>query len=154
MTLSTLPRRLLLPLALCCAAAAPWLPAAAEGKIDPVAMTGPDGKPLSKGEIKAIKDFQMLDFNKDGKISRKELMLVPKLYAGFDEADTNHDNYLTMEEVRVFAAKYRARRDAAKAAQAAQAAQTAAQAAPAAPQSAPEPATGSATDAAAIATEK
>ena len=69
--------------------------------------------------VKAIKDFQMLDFNKDGKISRKELMLVPKLYAGFDEADTNKDNYLSLEEVRVFAAKYRARRDAAKAAQAA-----------------------------------
>lgn len=116
---STLSRRLLLPLALCCAAAAPLAPAWAEGQIDPVAMTGPDGKPLSKGEIKAIKDFQMLDFNKDGKISRKELMLVPKLYAGFDEADTNKDNYLSLEEVRVFAAKYRARRDAAKAAQAA-----------------------------------
>lgn len=116
---STLSRSLLMPLALCCAAAAPLAPAWAEGKIDPVAMTGPDGKPLSKGEIKAIKDFQMLDFNKDGKISRKELMLVPKLYAGFDEADTNKDNYLSLEEVRVFAAKYRARRDAAKAAQAA-----------------------------------
>lgn len=116
---STLSRRLLMALALCCAAAAPLAPAWAEGQIDPVAMTGPDGKPLSKGEIKAIKDFQMLDFNKDGKISRKELMLVPKLYAGFDEADTNKDNYLSLEEVRVFAAKYRARRDAAKAAQAA-----------------------------------
>ncbi len=115
----TLSRRLLMPLALCCAAAAPLASAWAEGKIDPVAMTGPDGKPLSKGEIKAIKDFQMLDFNKDGKISRKELMLVPKLYAGFDKADTNKDNYLSLEEVRVFAAKYRARRDAAKAAQAA-----------------------------------
>lgn len=119
MSLSTLPRRLLLPLALCCAAAAPLAPAWAQGKIDPVAMTGPDGKPLSKGEIKAIKDFQMLDFNKDGKISRKELMLVPKLYAGFDEADTNKDDYLSLDEVRVFAAKYRARRDAAKAAAAA-----------------------------------
>ncbi|MBP7351615.1 EF-hand domain-containing protein [Comamonas sp. UBA7528] len=116
---SALSRRLLMPLVLCCAAAASLQPAWAEGQIDPVAMTGPDGKPLSKGEIKAIKDFQMLDFNKDGKISRKELMLVPKLYAGFDEADTNKDNYLSLEEVRVFAAKYRARRDAAKAAQAA-----------------------------------
>ena len=132
MSQPTLPRRLLLPLALCCAAAVPLAPAWAQGKIDPVAMTGPDGKPLSKGEIKAIKDFQMLDFNKDGKISRKELMLVPKLYAGFDEADTNKDNYLTLDEVRVFAAKYRARRDAAKAAQAAAAA-------PAAPQATPEP---------------
>lgn len=119
LSFSPLSRRVLLPLALCCAAAAPWVPAAAQGKIDPVAMTGADGKPLSKGEIKAVKDFQMLDFNKDGKISRKELMLVPKLYAGFDEADINQDNYLSLEEVRAFAATYRARRDAAKAAQAA-----------------------------------
>lgn len=122
---STLSRRLLMPLVLCCAAAASLAPAWAEAQIDPVAMTGPDGKPLSKGEIKAIKDFQILDFNKDGEISRKELMLVPKLYAGFDEADTNKDNYLSLEEVRVFAAKYRARRDAAKAAQAAAAPQPA-----------------------------
>lgn len=117
--LSSLSRRLLLPLALCCAAAAPLAPAWAQGKIDPVAMTGPDGKPLSQGEIKAIKDFQMLDFNQDGKISRKELALVPRLYKSFDEADTNHDGYLTLDEVRDFAAKYRAQRDAAKAAQAA-----------------------------------
>lgn len=151
LSFSPLPRRLLLPLALCCAAAAPLAPAWAQGKIDPVAMTGPDGKPLSKGEIKAIKDFQMLDFNKDGKISRKELMLVPKLYAGFDEADTNHDNYLTMDEVRVFAAKYRARRDAAKAAQAAQ---TAAQPAQAAPQSTPDAATDAGTNLANNASKK
>lgn len=106
-----------LPLTVCLALGAAVAPAWAEGKIDPVNMTGPDGKPLTKGEIKAVKDFQMLDFNKDGKISRKELALVPRLYAGFDEADTNKDNYLTLEEVRAFAIKYRARRDAEKAAQ-------------------------------------
>lgn len=111
--------RLLLSLALCAAAAVPLAPTWAQGQIDPVAMTGPDGKPLSQGEIKAIKDFQMLDFNKDGKISRKELALVPRLYGSFDEADINHDGYLTLDEVRAFAIKYRAQRDAAKAAQAA-----------------------------------
>lgn len=103
-------------LTLCTAAV---LPVWAQGQIDPVTMTGPDGKPLSQGEIKAVKDFQMLDFNKDGKISRKELALVPRLYGSFDEADTNHDGYLTLDEVRAFAIKYRAQRDAAKAAQAA-----------------------------------
>ena len=122
LSLAPLSRRLLLPLALCCAAAAPLTPAWAQGKIDPVAMTGPDGKPLSQGEIKAIKDFQMLDFNQDGKISRKELALVPRLYSSFDAADTNHDGYLTLDEVRAFAIQYRAQRDAAKAAQASAAA--------------------------------
>lgn len=110
--------RLFLSLALCTAATAPLVPAWAQGQIDPATMTGPDGKPLSQGEIKAIRDFQMLDFNKDGKISRKELALVPRLYSSFDEADTDHDGYLTLDEVRAFAIKYRARRDAAKAAQA------------------------------------
>lgn len=123
--------RLLLPLVLCCAAAGPAL---AQGKIDPVAMTGPDGKPLSKGEIKAIQDFQMLDFNKDGKISRNELALVPRLYGSFDEADTNHDGYLSLEEVRAFAVKYRARRNAAKAAAAKSAPAPVPATAPTAPQ--------------------
>lgn len=107
--------RLLLPALLCCAAAAaPAALWAATGKIDTVNMRGPDGKPLTEGEIKAVKDFQMLDFNKDGKISRTELAFVPKLYGSFDEADTNHDGYLSLEEVRAFAGKYRARRDGAK----------------------------------------
>lgn len=77
--------------------------------------------PMSKGEIKAIQQFHMLDFNGDGKLSRKELALVPKLYAAFDEADTNHDGFITLDEVRAFAIKYRAARDEAKAQAAARA---------------------------------
>ena len=67
--------------------------------------------PLSKGEIKAMRDFKLLDFNGDGKISRTEVALFPRLAAAFDEADTNHDNYLSYEEVRAFAVRYRAERD-------------------------------------------
>ena len=111
--------RMLLSALLCCVAAgtlpaALAAPGAGTGKIDTVNMRGPDGKPLTEGEIKAVKDFQMLDFNKDGKISRTELAFVPRLYGSFDDADTNHDGYLSLEEVRAFAGKYRAQRDAAK----------------------------------------
>ncbi|WP_156949789.1 EF-hand domain-containing protein [Simplicispira psychrophila] len=75
------------------------------------APRGPDGAPLSKGEIKAMRDFQLLDFNGDGKISRSEVALFPRLAAAFSEADTNHDNYLNYEEVRAYAVRYRAKRD-------------------------------------------
>mgnify|MGYP006178392393 CR=1 FL=1 len=75
---------------------------------------------LTKGEIKAMREFKLLDFNGDGKLSRTEVKLFPRLSAAFDEADTDHDNYVSYEEVRAFAAKYRAERDRQKAVQAAQ----------------------------------
>ena len=73
-------------------------------------------QPMSKGEAKAIREFQMLDMNGDGKLSRKEVALIPRLAAAFDDADTNKDNYVSLDEVRAFAIKYRAERDRAKAA--------------------------------------
>lgn len=73
--------------------------------------------PLSKGEIKAMQEFKMLDFNGDGKLSRSEVALFPRLSAAFDEADTNHDNFVSYAEVRAFAAKYRAERERKQAAQ-------------------------------------
>lgn len=95
---------------------------------------------LSKGEIKAQQQFKMLDFNQDGKLSRKEVAIIPKLAAAFDETDTNKDGFVSYEEVRAFAIKYRAEREKAKAAQ-----ETAAQAAAAtaAPQSASKSEAGS-----------
>lgn len=73
--------------------------------------------PLTKGEIKAQREFKMLDFNKDGKLSRAEVALFPRLSAAFDEADTDKDGYVSYAEVQAFAAKYRAERDKAKAAE-------------------------------------
>lgn len=72
--------------------------------------------PMSKGEAKAIREFKMLDFNGDGKLSRQEVALVPRLAGAFDAADTNRDGFVTLDEVRAFAVKYRAERDRAKAA--------------------------------------
>ena len=71
---------------------------------------------LSKGEIKAMREFKLLDFNGDGKLSRSEVKLFPRLANAFDEADTDKDNYVSYEEVQVFAAKYRAERDRQRAA--------------------------------------
>lgn len=73
----------------------------------------------TKGERKAMREFKMLDFNGDGKLSRTEVKLFPRLSAAFDEADTDGDGYVSYEEVKVFAAKYRAERDRQRAAQAA-----------------------------------
>jgi hypothetical protein len=75
------------------------------------------GAPLTKGEIKARRDFQLLDFNKDGKLSRTEVALFPRLAAAFDTADTDKDGFVSFEEVEVFALQYRAERAAKAAAQ-------------------------------------
>lgn len=91
----------------------------------PAANHGPERTPpagvaaLSQGEIKAMRDFKLLDFNRDGKISRTEVALFPRLSAAFNDADTDGDGYLSYEEVRAYAVRYRAERDRAKAAQAA-----------------------------------
>lgn len=77
-----------------------------------------NGVQLSKGEIKAQQQFKMLDFNQDGKLSRKEVAIIPRLAAAFDETDTNKDGFVTYEEVRAFAVKYRAEREKAKDAEA------------------------------------
>ena len=61
----------------------------------------------------------MLDFNGDGKLSRSEVKLFPRLAGAFDEADTDGDGFVSYDEVRAFAVKYRAERDRAKATQAA-----------------------------------
>ncbi len=74
---------------------------------------------LTKGEIKAMREFKMLDFNGDGKLSRTEVKLFPRLAAAFDDADTDKDGFVSYEEVRAFTAKYRAERDKQRAAQAA-----------------------------------
>ncbi|MCZ8218537.1 MAG: EF-hand domain-containing protein [Acidovorax sp.] len=70
----------------------------------------------TKGEAKAQRDFKMLDFNGDGKLSRTEVQLFPRLAAAFDDADTDKDGFVSYEEVRVFAAKYREQRDQQRAA--------------------------------------
>ena len=104
-----------------CSAALLGTAATAQGTPALTETAPPQEAALTKGELKAMRDFKMLDFNGDGKLSRTEVKLFPRLSAAFDDADTNHDNYVSYEEVREFAAKYRAERDRQKAAQAAQA---------------------------------
>lgn len=92
---------------------------------------------VSPGELKAQREFKMLDFNGDGKLSRSEVKLFPRLAAAFDDADTDGDGFVSYAEVRAFAAKYRAERDRQRAAAQAAATPTTPAAPPPAPESRP-----------------
>ncbi|RQO83048.1 calcium-binding protein [Acidovorax sp. FJL06] len=112
---------------------------AAATPAEPVAKAATESEAaLTPGEIKARREFKLLDSNGDGKLSRSEVKLFPRLSAAFDEADTDGDGFVSYEEVRAFAAKVRAQRDRQRAAQAAaQAATTTTTTTPTAP-AAPE----------------
>ena len=71
----------------------------------------------SRGEIKAERDFRLLDANGDGQLSRAEVRFFPRLAAAFDAADTNGDGAVSYAEVRAFAVQYRAERERQRAAQ-------------------------------------
>ena len=98
-----------------CAALAQTPPPAPAHPAETHAATEPAAA-VSPGELKAQREFKMLDFNGDGKLSRSEVKLFPRLAAAFDEADTDGDGFVSYAEVRAFAAKYRAERDRQRAA--------------------------------------
>lgn len=62
----------------------------------------------TKAERKAQRQFDMLDSNHDGRISRQEAMALPQLAAAFKLLDTNHDGFITMDEVQSFALLHQA----------------------------------------------
>ena len=70
----------------------------------------------SKGEAQALRLFKLLDANGDGRISRAEadvaIRLKPSLAELFERTDTNHDGYLTQDEIRAEAARAKAERQA------------------------------------------
>ncbi len=119
--MQTLFRRLS-ALALCCTGAGAWADPGVQPPAEAPAASAPAASAAtpSRGELKALRQFQLLDANGDGKLSRAEVALFPPLAAAFDEADSNHDGFVTPDEIRVFSAHYRAERERAKAARQAQ----------------------------------
>lgn len=85
---------------------------------EPADTAAPAPTGLSKGELKAQRDFKLLDWNGDGKLSRSEVRLFPRLAEAFDSADTDGDGFVSYEEVQAFALIYRAERARLRAAQA------------------------------------
>lgn len=70
----------------------------------------------SRGEILAAKQFGWLDTNHDGFLSRDEVALFPRLRDAFDQADADHDNRVSFDEIRALALQKRAEKDQAAAA--------------------------------------
>lgn len=81
---------------------------------DPAGTSAPDPRKPSKGERQALKWFDMLDANKDGRISREEarvaFRLSPAIAEYFRDADLDGDGYLTQQEIRTVAERRRAER--------------------------------------------
>jgi len=61
---------------------------------------GAIGQP-AKPELQPV-DFNTLDTNHDGKLSRREARADPDLSAQFDTLDVNHDGYLSLEEFQAW----------------------------------------------------
>ena len=70
----------------------------------------------SKGEAQALQWFNMLDANRDGRISQDEAKVAyrlrPSLREYFKSADLNGDGYVTQQEIRTVADRRRAERQA------------------------------------------
>lgn len=58
--------------------------------------------PVTKAELKARRQFDLLDTNKDGLLSRKEVSAFPLLSRAFDQVDLNHDHMVSFEEIKDF----------------------------------------------------
>ena len=56
----------------------------------------------TRAETKARRQFEMLDSNHDGRLSRKELAAFPQLLVAFDKADGNRDRLVSFEEIKAF----------------------------------------------------
>lgn len=66
---------------------------------DPSAKTG------TAGQMKAMTgdtDWDSLDVNKDGYLTKDELQGSPALIHNFDRIDTNHDGKISMEEWKAY----------------------------------------------------
>ena len=55
----------------------------------------------AKSELQPV-DFNRLDTNHDGKLSREEARAEPELSMEFDTLDANHDGFLSLQEFQAW----------------------------------------------------
>jgi len=61
----------------------------------PVAMKA---EPTAKARLAMEGAFSRADLDSDGRLTRAEAVHLPAIEARFDELDTNHDGFLSLEE--------------------------------------------------------
>ncbi|MBP6726688.1 MAG: hypothetical protein KA132_05700, partial [Thauera sp.] len=101
---------------LCLLLALAGAPALAQTAAVATTKSAPSKATPSKGEAQALQWFNMLDANRDGRISQDEAKVAyrlrPSLREYFKSADLNGDGYVTQQEIRTVADRRRAERQA------------------------------------------
>lgn len=54
-----------------------------------------------------VADFENADWDRDGKLNRKEARAMPRVARNFDLIDTNNDGFVTMAEDQAYIQTYR-----------------------------------------------
>ncbi len=71
------------------------------GREQPTTPVKVKAEPTARQRMAMEAAFARADLNGDGKLSRTEASHLPEIEARFDELDTNHDGFLSVEEFMV-----------------------------------------------------
>jgi len=85
-------------IALCSVLGATAMQIGAQERVSAVTPAAMKAEPTAKARLAMEGAFARADLNSDGKLTRAEAAHLPAIEARFDELDTNHDGFLSLEE--------------------------------------------------------